>query len=249
MIGLILSCGVPNKVTHIKHRQFSDYFREQQSSSSIYSEFERNGGCSKDSYPTSMDGDLMLGGTPEAEDAAVVVVIVGGAIDDLNGMDLRCYWWCSGGGGGSFETPASGSKTPSGQQMVRPAALAVEAAADAVRQKRRSRGSRHKYWTYVRRLLQHESDESKRPDPKSIMVEQGLHPHPGPGAELDAASVFEYCCRYTFARWKAAKQVPGGPILTSIWGDPYWKIAAEAAAHASSPKLKLHASLSSEPKL
>ena len=45
-----------------------------------------------------------------------------------------------------------------------------------------------------------------------------------------AATAFEYCCRYTFARWKAVEQDPDGPRLTSIWEDPYWKVVAEATA-------------------
>ena len=70
------------------------------------------------------------------------------------------------------------------------------------------------------------------------MLEQGLHPHPGPTtwdrlwneARAEADVAFEYCCRYTFSRWKAVEQVPGGPKLSSIWEDPYWKVVADANA-------------------
>ena len=70
------------------------------------------------------------------------------------------------------------------------------------------------------------------------MVEQGLHPHPGPTtwdrlwneARAETEAAFEYCCKYTFARWKAVEQIPGGPKLSSIWEDPYWRVVADANA-------------------
>ena len=164
---------------------------------------------------------------PQAEEA-VVVMVAGDAIYILD-----------------FVEPASGNKTPPGQQMVRSAAAEADAEAEAEQQQRR-RSERMQtdleqmrrrcyWWSHGQKL----PDESKRPDPKQMMVEQGLHPHPGPTAwdhirdeiraETDDAA-FEYCCRYTFSRWKAVEQVPGGPKLSSIWEDPYWKIVADANA-------------------
>ena len=45
---------------------------------------------------------------------------------------------------------------------------------------------------YVIVLSDHvEPNESERPVPKSIVVEQGMHPHPGPGGDVTAAEAFE----------------------------------------------------------
>ena len=51
-----------------------------------------------------------------------------------------------------------------------------------------------------------EPNESERPVPKSIVVEQGMHPHPGPGGDVTAAEAFEYCCQYTLARLREVQR-------------------------------------------
>ena len=140
----------------------------------------------ENSHPDSIDDDSMLPGSPKVERWVVVVVIEGGGI--------------------SIEKPASGSKTPLGQQMVRSAeaaAAAAEARDDAAAVAAIAGEAIHIHlmrqrccwWSHGQKL----PDESRRPGPRQLMVEQGLHPHPGPTtwdrlwneARTEAAAAFE----------------------------------------------------------
>ena len=152
--------SAPKKVTKTSAAEFEDYFQEQQSSSSgDYAEwfatrstrrrvdstqgcegsspFEVRKDCSKSSYHGG-GSDSRLYRSPKAEEADVVVVIAGDAIYILYNRGTQCYGRC-GGESSNFERPASGSKTPPGQQMARAAAQAAEAEAEAGQKQKRSR--------------------------------------------------------------------------------------------------------------
>ena len=73
-----------------------------------------------------------------------------------------------------------------------------------------------------------EPSEGERPEPKITVVEQGLHPHPGPGGDVTAADAFEYCWRYSHARLVEVQRNAETTPMTSIRDDPWWTVEAPA---------------------